>query len=146
VDLLDLIILLLRLVLVLILYLFLVWVVRFAGQHLTQTESPRPVKAAAPAPIQLLVLEPGESGLAPGELLSVQSGAMLGRTEGASIVVADPTVSGEHARLRQVGSDWVVTDLGSTNGTLLNQGLVQGEAAVRTGDVLKLGRVEFKVV
>ena len=41
---------------------------------------------------------------------------------------------------------WVVLDLGSTNGTLVNHALVDGQAGLQTGDVLGLGNVRLKVV
>jgi Inner membrane component of T3SS, cytoplasmic domain len=147
VDLIDVAILLLRLALIALLYLFLWLVVRTAWRGLEAT--PQPQHAAAhqrAAGLRLLVLEPGASDLPPGGVIEVSDGATLGRAERASIVVADPAVSAEHARLLRLQGEWVITDLGSTNGTLVNQALVQGEAALEPGDVVGLGNVRLKVV
>ena len=51
------------------------------------------------------------------------------------MVVADPAISSEHAQVHRVDGTWVIADLGSTNGTLVNQALVQGEAVLSPGQV-----------
>ena len=156
-DMLDIAILALRLALVLVLYVFLWAVLRFARRGLAQAavedapldQTPRAYPAAVArsgGPLRLLVLEPGSSDLPPGGVIDVPDGATLGRAGQASVVVADPTVSSEHARLSRMGDEWLVTDLGSTNGTLVNQALVRGDAALAPGDVLGLGNVRLKVV
>jgi pSer/pThr/pTyr-binding forkhead associated (FHA) protein len=45
-----------------------------------------------------------------------------------------------------VGRHWVVTDLGSTNGTRVNNGLIKGRTSLAEGDVLGLGTVELRVL
>jgi len=50
-------------------------------------------------------------------------------------------VSRQHARLTFSGGRWELTDLGSTNGTALNDQLVVGTVVVRSGDVIRLGEV-----
>jgi len=55
-------------------------------------------------------------------------------------------VSVEHARVRQTGRGWVITDLGSTNGTHINDSPINGETPLAAGDVLRLGNVRLKVV
>ena len=149
-DPLDLAILALRLALVLVLYLFLLSVVRAATRTLraeSRSAAPAPAPITEKTRLRLLVVEPGASGLPPGGLIEVADGATLGRAGQASVVVADPTVSAQHARVERVdGNAWLVVDLGSTNGTLVNQALVHGDAALAPGDVLGLGNVRLKVV
>ena len=45
------------------------------------------------------------------------AGATLGRSRQCDVVLNDPNVSREHAEIRPRGGSWVVTDLGSTNGS-----------------------------
>jgi hypothetical protein len=142
-DLLDVAILALRVALVLVLYVFVAFVVRGALRMLRPAAEPEP--SVAPT-LRLVVLEAGDSDLQTGQVLALDDGATLGRAERASLVLADPAVSAEHARLTRADRTWVVVDLGSTNGTLVNQGLISGEAALRPGDVLGLGKVRLKVV
>ena len=56
------------------------------------------------------------------------------------IALHEPSVSREHAALSWNGVEWIVTDLGSRNGTYVNGVGVQRKA-VATGDRLKFGRV-----
>jgi FHA domain len=145
VDALDVAILALRLALVLLLYLFLAVVVRLAARGLNA-----PVQASSGAPraaeLQLLVEEPAASALPAGGVIAVHDGTTLGRAERAGVLVADPTVSAEHARIAWRGRTWTVADLGSTNGTLLNERPVDGEAPLAPGDLLALGNVRLRVV
>lgn len=136
-DALDILILALRLLLVALLYVFLVAVLRMA------------MSATRPAPAQRLslrVVEPGASSLSPGEVLQLGAGTTLGRGERADVVLADTAVSSEHARVDHVGRGWVVVDLGSTNGTRVNQAVIRGRTRLAAGDVLSLGTVRFEVM
>jgi len=63
----------------------------------------------------------------------------VGRSSRADLVVPDPLLSREHARLFLEEGLWFVEDLGSHNGTFLNGERVVGRRAVRAGDVLALG-------
>jgi hypothetical protein len=142
-DLLDLAILALRLALVGVLYAFLVVVLRAAGRGL---QAARPAPSGRPTvELRLIVLEPGGSGLIAGQVLAASDGATLGRAERAELVVADSAVSAEHARLSRIGHEWVVRDLGSTNGTLVNDARVNAQTRLHHGDVLALGSVRFTV-
>jgi hypothetical protein len=151
VDWLDAAILALRLVLVALLYLFLVLVMR-AARHGLQTAAQRQTADAAfkadsrAIGLRLVVREPGDSELESGQLVELADGAILGRSNRAEVVIADSSVSAEHARVFRVGRAWVVTDLGSTNGTQVNQTPVNGEMPLAANDVLTLGSVRLQVV
>jgi DNA-binding winged helix-turn-helix (wHTH) protein len=66
---------------------------------------------------------------------------LLGREPACQVPLLDPSVSRRHARLRIVGEQATLVDLGSKNGTLLNGVPVEGEALLTEGDVLHLGTV-----
>lgn len=66
-------------------------------------------------------------------------GVTLGRSRDCDILVEDANVSRHHAELRPRGGAWVISDLGSTNGTRLNGRAVQGPEVVRPGDEIELG-------
>ena len=143
-DWLDLLILGLRLALVAVLYGFLLVVLRVATRGLRA--SPAPSASSAARALYLSVLDAGGSSLAPGEAIELTSGALLGRTGQVEILVDDPAVSSEHARISRVGGDWVVTDLGSTNGTRVNEALIEAPTALAAGDILGLGNARLRVV
>lgn len=63
---------------------------------------------------------------------------LVGRHSSCDVVLDDPTVSRRHARLRRRDGVWVLQDLDSTNGTLLNGHRV-GRCRLRPGDRLVLG-------
>ena len=71
---------------------------------------------------------------------------VIGRLSTNDVVLADPNVSRRHAELRRDGEQWLVVDLGSTNGTLVN-GKLAREHEVSDGDKLSFGTTEviFKV-
>jgi hypothetical protein len=73
----------------------------------------------------------------PGRLFTI------GRDGGCDLVLADVTVSRRHARLERDGSNWVLQDLGSTNGTRLNGWLVSGAVPVQAGDQVSFGEASF---
>jgi FHA domain len=140
-DLLDVAILGLRLALVATLYAFLLLVMRFAARSL------RPAPAPKDVGLQLIVVDAGGSTLRQGEVIDVFDGTTLGRTADAGIVIADPAVSGQHARFARAQKDrtWMVSDLGSTNGTMLNAVPVTATTPLVVGDILTVGSVSFKI-
>lgn len=72
---------------------------------------------------------------------------VMGRMPGCEVVLADPNVSRRHAEVRETGVEWVLTDLGSTNGTKLNGMTVSGSQPLRPGDEIRVGAtaVRFEV-
>src|SRR5918994_509820 len=65
----------------------------------------------------------------------------LGRADYNDIVIADPSVSTTHAKLQRRDDVWVLTDLGSTNGTYVEGDPVTGETALTPGTTLRFGDV-----
>ncbi len=142
-DLVDLLILALRLVFVALLYAFLYIVLRQTMRGLRSAPAPQRVRSVQR--LNLVVVEPGAAPLNPGEVFAVADGGTLGRGDRADVVLADQAISTEHARVSRAGRGWVVTDLGSTNGTRVNDAIVRDRAPLSEGDVLSLGTVRLQV-
>lgn len=94
--------------------------------------------AAAPRP-----------GLRPGRPATLAfpprsgTGFTIGRDTACSLLLADATVSRVHARLEWVADGWLLTDLGSMNGTRVNGWLVRDPVRVRGGDLVRFGLTQF---
>jgi hypothetical protein len=138
-----------------VLYLFLLWVARSAlkdlragdrgsGREVAPAEATSLYAAGGPdgsaAPQLVVERAPGhQSGLA----YDIGEGAVLGRGDAAEIRLEDPFASSKHARLVRQGSVMVIEDMGSTNGTYLNEELLTGPQPLHPGDRIRIGDSEF---
>jgi hypothetical protein len=70
---------------------------------------------------------------------------IIGRLGESDIVLADPGASRRHAEVRRGHGGYVITDLGSTNGTMVNEATI-GERPLEEGDRITIGRtvLEFR--
>lgn len=68
---------------------------------------------------------------------------VLGRSEKADIRVMDIKSSREHAEITRVGGEWVLTDLGSQNGIVVNDQKVT-QTKLKEGDKLVIGQTVYK--
>lgn len=64
---------------------------------------------------------------------------VVGRTPDNDLSIDHPLISRRHARIERTGSHWIVTDLGSTNGTYINGRRVTEPSPLTVGDVVDLG-------
>jgi pSer/pThr/pTyr-binding forkhead associated (FHA) protein len=69
----------------------------------------------------------------------------VGRAPSCAIAVDDTYVSQQHARFFERDGAWYVEDLGSTNGTYLNDQRVTQAAEVHAGDVVRLGKTVLEL-
>jgi hypothetical protein len=95
---------------------------------------------APPAP--RLVVEESASVPVGGEM-ALTGPVTVGRDAGSDIVLAETVVSGTHARLVPRGRGYTVEDLGSTNGTFVDDQPV-AEAQLRRGSRLRIGDTVFR--
>ncbi|HEV3284125.1 MAG TPA: FHA domain-containing protein [Solirubrobacteraceae bacterium] len=146
-----------------VLYLFLLWVARSARKDLGAGSGP-PAGAAASAQIPpdatglyaasalgvadvahrspRLVVEraPGHDS---GMIYDLEGDIVLGRGDRAAIRLEDPFASARHARVYEQGNVVVIEDLHSTNGTYLNEELLQTPRPLHPGDRVRIGDSEF---
>jgi FHA domain-containing protein len=141
----------LRLCLLALLYLFFLRVLRAVW---TEIRPPRPAVAVAPAPAatarprrprdedaprrgpQMRIVEPEELH---GQVFDLGEELTIGRAAGCQITLDDTFVSQLHARVFHREGQYLVEDLGSTNGTYLNRQKVTGPMVIRRGDELQIG-------
>src|SRR5687767_5968894 len=71
---------------------------------------------------------------------------VVGRAAGCDVPLNHPSVSRRHAELvRDAQGRWLVRDLRSRNGTLVNESAVVGEQLLRPGDVLQIGQFAVRL-
>jgi hypothetical protein len=143
-----------------VLYLFLVWVAVSALRDLRRARGGT-VGAERPSPPDATGMYSASAGL--GELdeefeprllveraaghesgiaYDLYNGATLGRGD-VEIRLEDPFASSRHARISRQGHVVVIEDLGSTNGTYLNEEQLTGPQPLRYGDRIRIGDSEF---
>jgi pSer/pThr/pTyr-binding forkhead associated (FHA) protein len=92
-----------------------------------------------------LVVEDSEV-LAPQTRFPIRDGATsIGRSSASDIVLkSDDFASGRHARLTRHGGLLYVEDIGSTNGTFVNERKTVGATPLRDGDTVRIGSTIFR--
>ena len=68
----------------------------------------------------------------------------IGRVEDNTFHIADPSVSSHHCEVHLRGSDIVIRDLNSTNGSFIEGNKIE-ESVLKPGQILRLGQVELKL-
>ena len=142
-----------------VLYLFLMWVAWSAARDLRRGRGGRALPDRAPAADETGMYE-ASSGL--GELdgfeprllveraaghqsgvaYDLMDGTTLGRGD-VEIRLEDPFASSRHAQISREGHVLVIEDLGSTNGTYLNEEPLSGPQPLYDGDRIRIGDSEF---
>jgi hypothetical protein len=141
-----------------VLYLFLLWMARSALKDLRRSADDRGPAAgpdyadatgmhaagAAGRPDGTPKLRVGTgAGLRAGAAYDLSDGALLGRGDQADIMLEDSFASSNHARLVPHGDVIVLEDLGSTNGTYLNDEPLRGPQPLHPGDRIRIGDSNF---
>lgn len=139
---LEFIILALRIAVIFFLYLFLYQILRAITRELRTTG----VQQTASSQYgNLVVLDPGRSGLEAGKRFVLNQVNTIGRGMTNDIALNDTFLSNEHAILQWDGQNWIVEDLESTNGTRMNGGEVLQPMLINYGDTIQLGRIALKL-
>jgi len=95
--------------------------------------------------ITLQPLLPAEAGGPVGKIVVDQFPYVIGRRRECDLRVSNPCVSREHCRLFERDGRACVEDLGSLNGTFVNEERLCGPRPLHDGDVLRVAFVVFKV-
>ena len=149
----------LKLCLLALLYLFFFRVVRAVWAELRNPVAPAvPVGApaataasrkerkaaekAAKAQPRLRVVEPADQR---GREFPLEGEVSLGRAAGCQITLDDTYASQIHARVFTRDGQWLIEDLGSTNGTWLNRHKVSGPMVLQRGDRVQIGNTVMEL-
>src|SRR5215475_8266323 len=115
---------------------------RAQQQRVKAPRPPRPAKAGRGAPQRLLVTAGALAGTSIG--LADQQ-ITIGRANDATLVLNDDYASSRHARLFPQDGQWIVEDLGSTNGTYLDRQKVTQPTPVSPGVPIRIGKTVLEL-
>ncbi len=74
-----------------------------------------------------------------------EAGILIGRSPECALVLDDDYASGRHARIFHDGTQWLVEDLRSTNGTYLGTLRLTEPEPIRVGSVLRIGQTTVEL-
>ena len=141
----DVTILLLRIGLVVVLYFFLFQLMALLWKDMRT----RAVASPAPQPVAtgptVEVVDPARSGRSAGESIALAAISSVGRSVHNGIVLNDPSVSADHALVSYRLGQWWVEDVGSRNGTFLNDVRLEQPTVIHSGDMIRVGLVQLGV-
>lgn len=138
----EILLLVLRLLLAALLYAFLVALFLLLWRDLNRGAGRETVPRKE---MRLVVVGAGERGPDPGTVFPLQEVNSLGRAPSSTIRLSDPFVSAHHALITWREGHWWLEDLGSKNGTTLNDELVTRPTIVDTGDLIGIGRIMLRM-
>lgn len=93
----------------------------------------------------LEVIEAGSNNnLRPGGVVPISGELTIGRSNDNIVVLEDKYVSSHHLRIFIRNNEYILEDLGSTNGTFLNNEKVINRVTLTTEDRIKVGSAVFK--
>lgn len=130
-----------------VLYLFLLWIARSALKDLGRSRpgptngSGGPADGIPRAPLLVVV---GGGGLQAGAQFAIDGSATIGRSPQAEVRIDDSFASARHARVYEREGLYYVEDMGSTNGTYLNERRLSAQKQLRGEDRIRIGDTEFR--
>jgi pSer/pThr/pTyr-binding forkhead associated (FHA) protein len=138
--------LILRVAMVAVLYLFILQVVLVARRDLRIAPAQGQIAASKAVIGHLVVVDSGPTALTPGQRVDIVSPMTLGRGPTNTVVLESNVISTENTRVYFRNRSLWVEDLGSRNGTFINERPVTANTpmAVKPGDLLRVGDVRFK--
>jgi pSer/pThr/pTyr-binding forkhead associated (FHA) protein len=102
--------------------------------------------AAQSQPVgQLVVVDNEIESPAVGTRFPLLPVTSIGRSSNNVIVLDDGYTSSQHSLITRRGEMWWVEDLGSRNGTMLNEALLADTAVLSAGDVITIGNIKLKL-
>jgi len=138
----EVIVLGLRVAVVALLYVLIFQVLATIRRDLRRPFQPAATRAR---PVRLMILEAGHSDLMKGDEIPLEDVNSIGRAQTNSICLNDDFVSAQHAILSLRQKQWWLEDLGSTNGSLVNNRCVSAPTIVAPGDTIEIGRIRLKL-
>lgn len=143
--------LILKFVFLALLYLFLLLILRaiykdVAPAKVSKTARFNAVKTkkAKPSAPRLVVLESPKDKA--GKVFTIQDDVVMGRSPKSDIFLNDSFASHKHARITKAGDNYYLEDLGSTNGTFLDEEKIKKAVPLNLGDRIRIGKTILEFI
>lgn len=81
-----------------------------------------------------------------GRVIALGDSVTIGRSRENNLVIEDDTVSGKHAEIARQGPTFVISDLGSRNGTFIEEAPVAAPQTLRHGQAIRLGNARLTFI
>lgn len=115
---------------------------RATARRAPDTRSVRPARGRRQGPSHLAVT----AGSLRGTTVPLSEGGILvGRNPECSLVLTDDFASGRHLRIRPGPDGWVADDLGSTNGTFVDNQRIGTDAPLELGTQIRIGQTVIEL-
>lgn len=102
----------------------------------------RPIRRVKTTPTRIVVMDEDGGRAATHRLTDA---LQIGRDASCDITLSDTYASQQHARISNRNGSWLIEDLGSTNGTYLNQRKVTVPTPLAPGDSIRIGKTVLEV-
>lgn len=97
--------------------------------------------------IGLEIIENGDNyNLRKGDIIPISNELTIGRNTNNLLKLSDKHASSYHAKIFLKNRNYILEDIKSTNGTLLNYELIRNKEILEIGDEIQIGTSIFKVI
>jgi hypothetical protein len=133
-----------------VLYLFLMWVAWSAARdvagrrRLQQDDGVGGGRDGRAPGVQPCLVVVAAMGHPPGTVFEIDDEVILGRAPTSDVQIEDSFASSAHARIFPRDQSMYIEDLGSTNGTYLNERQLQAVEELRPEDTIRIGETEYR--
>ncbi|MBU3213625.1 FHA domain-containing protein [Clostridium estertheticum] len=127
-----------------IIYIIIIFALRIMYKDIKGGAKKKPVIKKT---MGLEVIERGDNlNLRVGAVIPLNDQLSIGRKADNLLILGDKYVSSQHAKIYIKNTDYILQDLRSTNGTIMNNKAVKDTVYIKKGDVIKIGTSTFKVI
>ncbi|MBX4263604.1 FHA domain-containing protein [Clostridium estertheticum] len=127
-----------------IIYIIIIFALRIMYKDIKGGAKKKPVIKKT---MGLEVIERGDNlNLRVGAVIPLNDELSIGRKADNLLILGDKYVSSQHAKIYIKNTDYILQDLRSTNGTIMNNKAVKDTVYIKKGDVIKIGTSTFKVI
>ncbi|MBX4258705.1 FHA domain-containing protein [Clostridium estertheticum] len=127
-----------------IIYIIIIFALRIMYKDIKGGAKKKPVIKKT---MGLEVIERGDNlNLRVGAVIPLNDQLSIGRKADNLLILGDKYVSSQHAKIYMKNTNYILQDLRSTNGTIMNNKTVKDTVYIKKGDIIKIGTSTFKVI